>query len=40
VSLTRVFMGQEQFCDVLDTCLNVSRYLLENAPSWLGDDAL
>ncbi len=32
VSLTRIIMGQEQFCDVLDTCLNVSRFLLENAP--------
>jgi hypothetical protein len=40
VSLSRVFMGQEQFCDVLDTCLAVSRYLLESAPGWLGDDPL
>ena len=31
VSLARVFMGQEQMCDVLDTCLAVSRFLLENA---------
>ncbi|HVX19432.1 MAG TPA: hypothetical protein VHA73_15515 [Acidimicrobiales bacterium] len=37
VSLARVFMGQEQLCDVLDRCLNVSRFLLERAPSWLGD---
>ena len=28
VSLARVFLGQEQMCDVLDTCLAVSRYLL------------
>lgn len=35
VSLARVFMGQEQLCDVLDNCLAVSRYLLEHAPVWL-----
>ena len=38
VSLARVFMGQEQLCDVLDRCLEVSRFLLERAPAWLGDD--
>jgi hypothetical protein len=37
VSLARVFLGQEQLCDVLDQCLAVSRYLLENAEVWLGD---
>jgi hypothetical protein len=37
VSLARVFLGQEQLCDVLDQCLAVSRYLLENAETWLGD---
>jgi hypothetical protein len=37
VSLARVFMGQEQLCDVLDQCLAVSRYLLENAETWLGE---
>lgn len=37
VSLAQVFLGQEQTCDVLDQCLAVSRYLLENAESWLGD---
>jgi hypothetical protein len=37
VSLARVFMGQEQLCDVLDSCLEVSHYLLEGAPRWLGD---
>jgi hypothetical protein len=37
VSLARVFLGQEEMCDVLDTCLAVSRYLLENAEAWLGD---
>jgi hypothetical protein len=40
VSLARVFLGQEQMCDVLDTCLAVSRYLLENAEAWLGDGPL
>jgi hypothetical protein len=34
-----VFMGQEQLCDVLDSCLGVSRYLLEHAPAWLGEQA-
>jgi hypothetical protein len=37
VSLARVFLGQEQLCDVLDSCLEVSHYLLERAPVWLGD---
>ena len=40
VSLARVFLGQEQLCDVLDRCLDVSHYLLENAEGWLGDSAL
>ncbi len=40
VSLARVFMGQEQMCDVLDTCLAVSRYLLENAEGWLGETSI
>ena len=39
VSLARVFAGQEQLCDVLDSCLEVSHYLLERAPGWLGDRA-
>jgi hypothetical protein len=38
VSLARVFMGQEQLCEVLDRCLEVSRFLLERAPAWLGED--
>jgi hypothetical protein len=37
VSLSRVYLGQEQLCDVLDRCLNVSRFLLDRAPSWLGE---
>ena len=37
VSLSRIFMGQEQLCDVLDRCLDVSRFLLDRAPVWLDD---
>jgi hypothetical protein len=40
VSLARVFLGQEQLCDVLDQCLAVSRYLLENSETWLGNGGL
>ena len=36
----KILQNQEQLCDVLDTCLAVSRYLLENAEGWLGDTAL
>ena len=35
VSLARIFLGQEQLCEVLDSCLEVSDYLLTRAPSWL-----
>ena len=38
VSLTRVFSGQEQLCDILDRCAEVSHHLLDRAPAWLGDD--
>ena len=38
VSLARVFSGQEQLCDVLDRCADVSHHLLDRAPAWLGDD--
>jgi hypothetical protein len=34
VSLARVLAGEELLCDRLDRCLAVSRYLLEQAPSW------
>ncbi len=37
VSLSRVFMGQESMCDMLDRAHAVSVYLLERAPSWLGE---
>ncbi|MDE0802320.1 MAG: hypothetical protein OSA99_03260 [Acidimicrobiales bacterium] len=35
VSLARVFLGQEQLCDTLDRCLDVSSFLLDRAPAWL-----
>lgn len=35
VSLTQVYLGEEMLCDVLERCLEVSRFLLERAPSWM-----
>jgi hypothetical protein len=35
VSLARVLMGEELLCETLDSCLGVSRYLLDHAPAWL-----
>jgi len=37
VGLDRIYLGQEQLCDVLDTCHEVSTYLLDRAPAWLGE---
>lgn len=37
VGLDRIYLGQEQLCEVLDTCHEVSTYLLDRAPVWLGD---
>lgn len=37
VSLSKVFLGQELLCDVLDRCLAVSQYLLDRAPVWLDE---
>ena len=37
VSLTRVFIGQELLCEILDRCLAVSQYLLDRAPVWLDE---
>ncbi len=34
VSLLRIFRGEEQLCEVLDRCLDVSRYLLGKVPNW------
>ena len=39
VSLARVFSGEEQLCEVLDRCADVSHYLLDRAASWLGDQS-
>ncbi len=38
VSLARLFSGQEQLCDILDRCADVSHHLLHHAPQWLGED--
>ena len=32
VGLDRIFLGQEQLCDILDRCHEVSSYLLDRAP--------
>jgi len=37
VSLLRIRNGDAVSCEVLDRCLDVSRYLLEHAPTWLAD---
>lgn len=37
VSLSSVFLGQEQLCETLDGCLAVSQYLLDRAPVWLDE---
>jgi hypothetical protein len=37
VGLDRIFLGQEQLCDVLDRCHEVSMFLLDRAPVWLDD---
>jgi hypothetical protein len=38
VSLARIFSNEEELCEVLDTCREVSLYLVERAPGWLGED--
>ncbi len=37
VSLGRVYQGEELLCATLEHCLDVSRFLLERAPVWLGE---
>jgi hypothetical protein len=37
ISLARILAGEEILCDVLDRCLAVSKFLLDEAPAWLGD---
>jgi hypothetical protein len=34
VSLAKVLAGEELLCDMLDRCLAVSRFLLDQAPAW------
>ena len=38
VSLAQVYLGEEELCDTLDRCRDVSLYLLEHAAAWLGED--
>lgn len=38
VGLDRIYLGQEQMCEVLDTCHEVSTYLLDRAGLWLGEN--
>ncbi len=37
VSLARILAGEELLCDVFERCLAVSKYLLDAAPGWLGE---
>jgi hypothetical protein len=37
VSVTQIYLGEEQLCDTLERCLDVSRFLLDSAPVWLDD---
>ena len=36
VDMWQVFMGEEILCETLDRCMDVSRFLLESAPAWIG----
>ena len=35
VSLARILEGEEMLCGAFDRCMAVSRFLLQEAPSWL-----
>ena len=37
VPLSRIFLGQEVLCDVLDRCQQVGEFLLDRAPAWLDE---
>jgi len=37
VSLAAIYLGEELLCEALDRCADVSRYLLDHAPGWLGE---
>lgn len=36
----KILQGEEILCDVLERCRAASLFLLEQSPSWLGEDAL
>lgn len=37
VGLDRIYLGQDLLCDVLETCHNVSSWLLERSEAWLAE---
>ncbi len=37
LSLDDLFMHRESLCDIFDRCYEVSEFLLDRAPVWLGD---
>jgi hypothetical protein len=37
IGLDRIFLGQEQMCELLDKCHEVSTFLLDRAPAWLDE---
>jgi hypothetical protein len=37
LALASIFMGQESLCDTLDRCRDVSEFLIDRAPAWLGE---
>ena len=37
VPLQRILVGDDTICQLLDRCLGVSRYLLDQVPAWLGE---
>ena len=36
--LARIYLGEDDLCDVLDRCHAVSDYLLDRATVWLGEE--
>ena len=37
VSVTQISLGEEMLCDILERCLDVSRFLLDSSPAWLDE---
>lgn len=35
VNMWQIYTGEEVLCDVLERCLDVSRYLLDASPAWI-----